>query len=352
MMQSTNPRSNVRKGLLFSLALIAATAGTDSAQRADAAERMSGAVILMYHRFGEDGIPSTNIRLNQFEEHIEELRSARYNVMALSDIVEAFAQRRRLPENTIAITIDDAYISTYTEALPRFRNAALPFTVFVSTEPVDQGVAGYMSWQQLRELADSGATIANHTASHLGMSSADDDTNRAELRRAQQRITEEIGQAPTLFAYPFGEYSRRTIELVEEAGFAAAVGQHSGVAHERMNVLELPRFALNETYGDIGRFRLVANALPLPVTEVTPADTLLRDDNPPPFGFTVDNQIDGLERLNCFASNGPTTIERLGVRRFEVRIAKPFPRGRGRFNCTLPTRDGRFRWFGIQFVIP
>jgi len=351
-MQSMNAELNWLKGILFSLTLLVATVGAVVPRSAGAAERISSAVILMYHRFGEDGVPSTNIRLEQFEEHIKELMSARYNVLALTDIVEAFAQRRRLPENTVAITIDDAYISTYTQALPRFRNAGLPFTVFVTTGPVDGGNAGYMSWAQLKELANSGATIANHAVSHLGMSSADDETNRQELSSAQQRITEQIGIAPTLFAYPFGEYSRRTTELVDEAGFAAAVGQHSGVAHERANRLELPRFALNETYGDIGRFRLVVNALPLPVSEVTPADTLLREENPPPFGFTVDNQIDGLERLNCFASNGPTTIERLGARRFEVRIAKPFPPGRGRFNCTLPARDGRFRWFGIQFVIP
>ena len=313
---------------------------------------MSSAVVVMYHRFGEDGIPSTNIRLDQFEAHIEELASGKYNVLPLENIVEAFAQHRPLPENTIAITVDDAYISTYSEALPRFRQAGLPFTVFVSTDPVDRGVPGFMSWAQLRELANNGATIANHTVSHLHMSTADDETSRQELRRAQQRILDEIGTAPTLFAYPFGEYSARTKELVAEAGFVAAFGQHSGVAHERANVLELPRFALNETYGDIGRFRLVVNALPLPVSEITPADTLLGDDNPPPFGFTVAKEIAGLDRLNCFASTGPTTIERLGTHRFEVRIAKPFPSGRGRFNCTLPTRDGRYRWFGIQFVIP
>ncbi len=317
-----------------------------------AADAVSGAVLLMYHRFGEDNIPSTNIRIEQFEQHISELRSKNYNVIPLAEVVEAYAQRRELPPNTVAITIDDAYASVYNEAWPRLRAAGLPFTVFVATDPVDRGIAGFMSWAQLRQLAASGATIANHTASHRRMVTADDETNRSELRRAQQRIVEEIGDAPKLFAYPYGEYSDRTIELVKEAGFRAAFGQHSGVSHALGSPYELPRFALNETYGDIGRFRLVVNALPLPVHEVTPADTLLDDSNPPPFGFTVDQRIDRLDRLNCFASNGPTTIERLGTSRFEVRIPKPFPRGRGRFNCTLPTRDGRFRWFGIQFVIP
>ena len=339
--------------LIYLLFLVLYAVGSLAVRDAHAADPISGAVVVMYHRFGEGGIPSTNIRLEQFEQHLEELASGRYNVVSLEEVVDAFEKGRQLPDRTVAITIDDAYLSTYTEAWPRFRQAGLPFTVFVSTEPVDQRVGGYMNWAQLRELAGSGATIANHTVSHLGMTAAGDATNREELRQAQQRIKDEIGRAPNIFAYPFGEYASQTIEIVKQAGFVAAFGQHSGVAHERASRFELPRFALNETYGDIGRFRLVVNARPLPVSEITPPDTLLDDNsNPPPFGFTVDKQIEGLERLNCFASNGPTTVERLAARRFEVRISKPFAPGRGRFNCTLPTRDGRFRWFGIQFVIP
>ena len=340
----------------FCLVLLAFWLASPHAQlgnSAHAAEPISGAVVFMYHRFGEGGIPSTNIRLEQFEQHLAELTSGAYNVVSLEAVVDAFEKGLQLPDRTVAITIDDAYLSTYTEAWPRFRQAGLPFTVFVSTEPVDRRIGGYMTWAQLRELAESGATIANHTVSHVGMSSASDAINQSELRQAQQRIRDEIGRAPNIFAYPFGEYSSRTIEIVKQAGFAAAFGQHSGVAHEQASRFELPRFALNETYGDIGRFRLVVNARPLPVSEITPAETLLDDNNnPPPFGFTVDQGIDGLERLNCFASNGPTTVERLAARRFEVRIDKAFAPGRGRFNCTLPMRNGRFRWFGIQFVIP
>src|SRR3546814_12205260 len=47
----------------------------------------SGAVLLMYHRFGEDDLPSTSIRLSQFEAHLAELTSGRYRVMALPEIV-------------------------------------------------------------------------------------------------------------------------------------------------------------------------------------------------------------------------------------------------------------------------
>ena len=38
------------------------------------------AVILMYHRFGEDRLPSTSIRLDQFDAHLEKLSNGNYSV--------------------------------------------------------------------------------------------------------------------------------------------------------------------------------------------------------------------------------------------------------------------------------
>ena len=95
------------------------------------------AVILMYHRFGEDGFPSTNIRIAQFEDHIRTLTDGPYNVLPVAEIVAALRAGRELPDRTVGITIDDAYRSVYTEAFPRLKAAGLPFTLFVATDAVD-----------------------------------------------------------------------------------------------------------------------------------------------------------------------------------------------------------------------
>ena len=89
------------------------------------------AVILMYHRFGENDYPSTNIRLEQFDAHLKTLASSDYNVMALADIIDRLQDGQPLPERTVAITIDDAYLSVYTEAWPRLQAYGFPATVFV-----------------------------------------------------------------------------------------------------------------------------------------------------------------------------------------------------------------------------
>ena len=334
------------------LALVLIAVGSMTAIGSAAASE-NGAVIFLYHRFGEDDFPSTSIGLDRFADHLAELTSGRYNVISLPDIVAAFKAGTELPDRTIAVTIDDAFLSVYSEAWPRLRAAGLPFTLFVATDPLDGRVSGYMSWDQLREMASSGVTIGHHTTSHLHMPFADSERTERALAKANERFEAELGLTPTLFAYPYGEFSQTNVDLVRSAGFAAAFGQHSGVAHPAHDLYTLPRFALSDQFGELSRLILAANALPLPVSDLTPSDTVL-GPNPPPLGFTVAEDIEGLNRLACYASHeaGPARIERLGDRRIEVRLQAPFPAGRGRINCTLDAGDGRWRWFGIQFLIP
>ncbi|MGF1630525.1 MAG: polysaccharide deacetylase family protein [Kiloniellaceae bacterium] len=313
-----------------------------------------GAVALMYHRFGEDSLPSTSVRLTQFEAHLAELTSGSYQVMALPEIVARLSAGETLPAHALAITIDDAALSVYREAWPRLKALNLPFTLFVSTEPLDLGLAGYMSWTQLREMAaDPLVTIGNHGDSHAHMAWLDPAAQRDDIAKAAERLTAELGETPRLFAYPYGEVSLALRQGVVEAGFAAAFGQHSGAIGAFSDRFALPRFPINEAYGELERFRLVANALPLPVDGVTPTDTALVDPgaNPPNFGFTVAASLGSLDALNCFASAGEPELLRLD-QRIELRFAAALPAGRVRINCTLPAAGGRWRWFGVQFVVP
>ena len=309
------------------------------------------AVIFMYHRFGESEFPTSNIRLDQFEAHLQEIRTGGYTVLSVPEILERLRTGTDLPDRTVGITIDDAYKSVYTEAWPRLKAADLPFTLFVATDPVDRGSAGYMSWDEIRELKEGGVTIGSQTASHPHLPDLDIETVKIELDRSSQRIADELGERPALFAYPYGEYGLDIQRVVAERGYSAAFGQQSGVANATSDRFGLPRFALNETYGGIDRFRLTSNALPLPIRDRVPADLILRANNPPAFGFTVDG-IQGSERIDCYASGqGKTRTEALGDR-VEVRLAEPFPAGRARINCTMPGPDGRWHWYGIQFYIP
>lgn len=331
--------------------LYALPAPGQQGEQADAAD--NGAAVLMYHRFGEDSLPSTSVRLEQFEAHLAELTSGKYQVMALPEILAQLRAGEALPAHAVAITVDDAALSVYREAWPRLKAAQLPVTVFVSTQPLDLGLPSYMSWAQLREMAaDPLVTVGHHGHAHAHMAWLSPQEQRADLNKASRRFVVELGEVPEIFAYPYGEVSLALRQTVIDAGFTAALGQHSGVLGELSDRFTLPRFPLNEAYADMDRFRLVTNALPLPVDGITPVDMSVRSagENPPNVGFTIAAGIGNLSSLNCFASAGAPEMMQLD-QRIELRFATALPAGRVRINCTLRDGSGRWRWFGTQFVV-
>ena len=258
---------------------------------ASAARAADHATILMYHRFGEDKYPTTNVRIEQFEEHLEILASGEYSVLPLQEIISNLQAGKPVPDRTVAITIDDAYLSVYEEAMPRLKARGFHATLFVATRPVDRNLGNYMNWDQLREWQAAGFGIGSQTQTHPHMHQKSIEANREELEVSNERFLAELGIRPTLFAYPYGEYNLDVIDLVKAAGFEAAFGQNSGVAHGYDGFFELPRFAMNEQYGNRERLELAINGLPLKVSEIVPADVVLRE-NPPLYGFTLAPDMD------------------------------------------------------------
>ncbi|MEQ9345430.1 MAG: polysaccharide deacetylase family protein [Thalassospira sp.] len=308
----------------------------------------TSSVIFMYHRFGENEYPSTNIKIDQFNAHIKELTNGSYTVVGVPQIVAALEKGEGLPDRTIGITIDDAYRSVYQDAWPVFRAHNMPFTVFVSSQQVDDGFSNYMTWDMLREMAKAGVTIGGHSQHHSHLPELDIEAVKAELAHSAERFKEELGFVPDIFAYPYGEANADVIAAVKEAGYKAAFGQQSGAMSNESDFMYLPRFALNEHYGAMDRFTLAANSLPLRVSDITPGDyTLTR--NPPAFGFTLKEPA---PNVACYPSDGAATMNRLGDERVEIRLDGPVASGRWRINCTAMGAEQRWHWFGMLYTVP
>jgi len=313
--------------------------------------KVNYASVIMYHRFGEKRYPSTNIKIEQFLKHIDELLKPKYNVIDIKDGLKAIENIKLVKDRSVIITIDDAYSSVFKYAWPILKKHNLPFTLFVSTDVIDNKIPGYMSWEEIRTLRDNGVTIGSQTKSHPHMHNLNQDQLVYELSKSNDRFVKEIGSKPKIFAYPYGEYNLDVLEQVKAHGFTAAFGQHSGIAHQNLGLYELPRFAMNETYGNMERFKLAVNALPMPISDLSPKDPVIIK-NPPYYGFTLSSNIKPQKKIRCFASNNiKSKTKRLGKNRIEIRLMKPFPGGRGRINCTMAARDERWRWLGRQFII-
>jgi peptidoglycan/xylan/chitin deacetylase (PgdA/CDA1 family) len=314
----------------------------------------SFAPIFAYFDVGSDDDPDSNIQIDQFQAHIDLLQGEGFHVASVPDIIDAFERHTPLPDRTVGLTFDEAYRSVADNALPLLKAANMPATIFVTPRLVDRG-GEYMTWDDLRRAAHQGFTIG----AKIDLDDiADDSSTRtlAAMNDVKARIQQEIGTAPTLFAYADGIATRPLRDMVQSRGFRAAFALQSGPATEEGDRFMLPRFPMTEEFGDIERFRIAANSLPLAITDVLPQDQTVEGSNPPQIGFTVTDPDIDLSKIACFVEDqGKAPIEILGTR-VEIRPAQPFDTDdETRVNCTVPgseTDAGRWHWLGFDFYVP
>jgi peptidoglycan/xylan/chitin deacetylase (PgdA/CDA1 family) len=347
---------------LLSLLLIGTPAAVDAAVSTAAT---SGAVVFMYHRFGEAAYPSTSIRLEQFDAQLQYLAEAGYRIWPLQRIVDHLRSGEAIPDRTVALTVDDAFRSVYTEAWPRLKRRGWPLTVFVATDDIDKHLPAFMSWAQMREMQRDGATFANHSASHDYLIRRKPGENTAawrarvaaDIARAQERLRQELGAAPTLFAYPYGEYSAALADVVKDSGFMAAFGQQSGAIGAGSDPRALPRYPMAETYADMTEFRAKAASLALPVRAAEPWDPVVTTAAAPRLRVKFDSSDVRLDGLNCFDNHGGKievewNEKETGTAVFTVHDRRDLPPGRSRYNCTAPSlaQPARYYWFSHPWI--
>jgi biofilm PGA synthesis lipoprotein PgaB len=352
--------------LVFLLACLSSVGGVSRAADEQPSPQPTSdtAVVFMYHHFGVDKYPETNVTLAQFEAHIDYLEQHDYTVWPLEDIISALEQGRKLPPRTVAITIDDAYTSVYTEAWPRLRARHWPFTVFVSTDVIDQHLAAFMSWDQMREMHDAGVTFANHSSRHDHMIRRQAGEDRQQwltragndIEHAQQRLQQELGTAPKLFAYPYGEYNLALKTLIQKLGYTAFTQQSGAIAlYPYTDRQLLPRFPMADHYADLDQFETKAATLALPVISAEPEEPLTTDTRPTLTVTLDDTRINAAQRqqLRCYVTGqGQTPVRWLDERRFAVTARLPLAAGRDRYNCTAPSdQDQRYFWFSRLWII-
>ena len=113
-----------------------------------------------------------------------------------------------------------------------------------------------LSWDEIREMHQSGlVTFGAHTVTHPILRNCDYKMQEFEINYARKRIEEELDAECIYFAYPNGktpDYSHLTIELLEKAGYKAAVTANSGyVDNINGNLFELNRFGSAENIDDL-----------------------------------------------------------------------------------------------------
>ena len=309
-----------------------------------------GVLSIMYHRFNEFKYPSTNISMDVFKKHVELIFDANLNFYHPKKFEDEFNLPKK--EKKILLTVDDAFQSFYDNAWPYLKKNQIPFVLFVSTEPV--GNNGYMNWDQIKEIESSGfGVIGHHSHSHDYLIDKSEEIFLNDIKTSNLIFKEKLGYVPTLFSYPFGEYSGFMRDYISR-NFKIAFGQHSGIIDVNKNRYELPRFPINEKYGEIKRFKSIINYYPLEYKKLEPEEKKLsKENNPPKFKVKFFDDQKNIENISCYSNEGDKWMKsniKLVEKELTIEFREPFLPRRGRINCSI-NDNGKWRWFGTQFII-
>ena len=227
-----------------------------------------GVLSIMYHRFDEIKYPSTNIRMGIFLKHVQLIKDLNYEFIHPKDFQNNFNIPKR--QKKILLTVDDGFQSFFEIAWPYLKKNKIPFILFVSTEPA--GKKGYMTWDQIKEVEkESFAIIGHNSHTHEYLIEKSDEEFINDIEIANSIFKSKLGYVPDLFSYPFGEYSEFMRNYISN-NFTFAFGQHSGVIDVNKEKFQLPRFPINEKYGEIERFTSIIKTYPLEYKNLLPKE--------------------------------------------------------------------------------
>ncbi|HVT43765.1 MAG TPA: polysaccharide deacetylase family protein [Thermoanaerobaculia bacterium] len=264
------------RAALLTVAL--ATVGT-VAHAAPRSNPSPGATILCYHIVQSPRDTLFSVDRDVFLQQMQYLASSGYNVIPLSDLVDYVTGKRdSIPENSVVITVDDGWRSTYTEIYPVMQRFRFPFTVFVYPKIIER-TSYALTWSQIREMADQGVDIESHTFSHAYLTrrkqshldaAAYRKWLRTELGGSRELLEEKTGRPVRYLAYPYGDYDDRLAAAVAEHGYEAALTSNFGAVGRGHNPLQLRRVMIFAETG-FDSFRRLLGAGSLALTHMTPS---------------------------------------------------------------------------------
>jgi len=183
---------------------------------------LRGRRILIYHQIGGGSGLEMEVSPEAFRRHVSWV-AEHYPVVPIHDDTT---------RDSVVFTFDDGYRSVFDIAFPILRDHGFPFTLYLTTAPIESGVplrshpgAEPLTWAQVGEMLDSGlVTVGAHTHTHPDLRHVDEPTIERELVVSNELIEKRTGVQPEDFAYPWGYWSEQADAIVRREYKRAVLG--------------------------------------------------------------------------------------------------------------------------------
>lgn len=162
-----------------------------------------------------------------FEQHISYIVASGYTTISIDQLANALINHQKLPAKTIGITLDDGYQDAYSYAYPIAKKYNVILNLMIPSGLI--GNPGFLTWDQLREMVNSGLVFAyDHTWSHYSLGAAPKLKAEMEILTAKKQLVDQLGRSVDIFAYPYGSRSNLVTDILRSNGFVAALSTIPG----------------------------------------------------------------------------------------------------------------------------
>lgn len=168
--------------------------------------------IIYYHNIVDDGkgFSFKHIDFSRFKQQVEFIKHYGYKTYKFSEIPEGFIKKPSAKE--VIITFDDGFLSNYTIAFPLLKSLGIKFNIFLPAQKMELGQDGYITWEMVREMKDSGvAEFGAHTYSHIDARKISDNNYDIEITETNRLISSHIRTDVQDFCFPYGFYNKSII---------------------------------------------------------------------------------------------------------------------------------------------
>ncbi len=182
--------------------------------------------ILCYHnirnfRPGEgERMKSYTVTPTAFAEQMKALSDSGYQTIQPEELYEYLVSGKSLPSKPVIISFDDTDLEHYSIASSEMRKYGFKGLYFIMTIAINK--PKYMRTEQLKELADSGHTIACHTWDHHMVTKYKGTTWDSQLVMPKKKLEDITGKPIKYFAYPFGLWNKESIPEIEKRNYKMA----------------------------------------------------------------------------------------------------------------------------------
>ena len=211
-------------------------------------------LIVMYHSVVEDSSKAGKyvVTPETVREDIMYLKNEGFSFVSAQEVIDYSEHGTPLPEKSVMLTFDDGHYNFYSHVMPILEKTGAKavcsvvgsYTDEFSESNIKNSTYGYMRWSEVYDMYLSNRVeIGNHSYDFHSLDKgrkgaqkkwgeSDEEYKRtfyADTQKAQNRFLTKTGFAPSIYAYPFGAYSKGTTEWLKAMGFKMSFSCTEGI---------------------------------------------------------------------------------------------------------------------------